>query len=75
MTEAPLSQRKKLDTVEAAQYIGLGKSTLDKLRVVGGGPAFIKVGARVVYDPADLDAWLSKHRRVSTSDSTANVAA
>ncbi len=49
---------KKLDTVEAAEYLGLGKSTLDKLRVTGGGPAFIKIGKRVVYDPADLDAWI-----------------
>ncbi len=49
-----ISARKKLDTVGAADYLGLGKSTLDKLRVGGGGPAFIKIGKRVVYDPADL---------------------
>lgn len=66
--------RKKLDTSQAAEYLGLGKSTLDKLRVVGGGPAFIKIGKRVVYDPADLDAWFASHKRASTSESTATAA-
>lgn len=61
------SFRKKLDTAGAADYLRLGKSTLDKMRVTGGGPAFHKVGARVVYDPDDLDAWLARHRRASTS--------
>jgi excisionase family DNA binding protein len=69
------SLRKKLDTVEAAKYIGLGKSTLDKLRVAGGGPAFHKVGARVIYDPTDLDAWLAQYKRTSTSAISAPVAA
>jgi predicted DNA-binding transcriptional regulator AlpA len=67
--------RKKLDTQKASDYLGLGKSTLDKLRLTGGGPAFFKVGARVVYDPADLDAWIAQHKRRSTSTSTATVAA
>jgi predicted DNA-binding transcriptional regulator AlpA len=70
-----VNRRKKLNTPQAAEYLGLGKSTLDKLRVTGGGPAYIKIGKRVVYDPADLDAWFAKHRRTSTSESTAHVAA
>jgi predicted DNA-binding transcriptional regulator AlpA len=66
--------RKKLPTPEAAAYLGLGKSTLDKLRLTGGGPVFIKIGKRVVYDPADLDAWFAAHKRTSTSASTAAAA-
>ena len=63
-----LSTRKKLSTQEAADYLGLGKSTLDKLRVIrNDGPPFFKVGTRVVYDIADLDAWLVRHRHTSTS--------
>jgi predicted DNA-binding transcriptional regulator AlpA len=69
-----ITPRKKLDTVEAADYLGLGKSTLDKLRLTGGGPAFYKVGARVVYEPADLDAWIAQHKRRSTSDDTTTAA-
>lgn len=47
--------------------------TLAKLRVIGGGPPFRKIGRLVVYDPSDLVAWanakLSGPRR-STSDDT-----
>jgi excisionase family DNA binding protein len=57
-----------LRTAEAAAYTGLAKSTLEKLRVRGGGCPYIRVGRVVVYDSADLDAWLSSHRRTSTSD-------
>jgi hypothetical protein len=32
--------RKKLWTLEVAAYLDLGKSTLDKLRLTGGGPAY-----------------------------------
>jgi predicted DNA-binding transcriptional regulator AlpA len=62
-----------LATAEAAAYCGSSKSTLEKLRVYGGGPAFIKMGSRVVYDVADLDAWLAARRRLSTSDSGGNA--
>ena len=50
----------------AAQHVGLAKSTLDKLRCYGGGPAFFKVGRAVIYDVDDLDAWLQAQRRTTT---------
>ena len=53
---------------EAAQRIGLSVSTLNKLRVLGGGPIFLKLGRRVAYHVADLNAWLASKRRRSTSD-------
>lgn len=58
----------KLNVQAAARYIGLSPSTLNKFRVFGGGPVFLKLGRRVAYDLADLDAWLSERRRRSTSD-------
>lgn len=63
------TRRRCLRTAEAAEYCGSAKSTLEKLRVTGGGPAFIKLGSRgpVVYDLRDLDAWLMSKRRASTS--------
>ena len=61
-------QRKMLRTPEAATYCGSSASTFEKLRLFGGGPPFVKLGRRVVYDPADLDAWLAANRRRSTSD-------
>ncbi|MFC6486942.1 helix-turn-helix transcriptional regulator [Nitratireductor sp. GCM10026969] len=44
---------------EAATYLGLSKSTLDKLRCFGGGPRYFKLGRAVVYSTDDLDAWMS----------------
>lgn len=61
------SQRKMLRTDEAAEYCGSSTSTFEKLRLYGGGPRYVKLGRRVVYDPADLDAWLAANRRTSTS--------
>jgi hypothetical protein len=60
--------RKMLGTPAAAAYCGSSASTLAKLRVFGGGPAYVKLGRRVVYDITDLDRWLASHRRVSTSE-------
>ena len=61
------TQRKMLNALEAAAYCGSSASTFAKLRLYGGGPSFVKLGHRVVYDPADLDAWLAAHRQSSTS--------
>ena len=48
-----------IDTAEAAKRLGLSKSTLNKARLTGKGPPYVKVlGGRVRYRPADLDAWL-----------------
>lgn len=64
MTHAPTD---KLDTERAASYCGVGKSTLEKLRLTGGGPAYLKPTRSVVYQVSDLDAWIDSHRRTSTS--------
>ena len=73
MTELLDKYRRKLPTPEAAAYLSLGKSTLDKMRLTGGGPSYFKVGARIVYDVSDLDAWLARHRRTSTSPRSATL--
>lgn len=65
------SQRRMLRTLEAATYCGSSVSTFEKLRLLGGGPRYVKLGRRVVYDPADLDAWIDRNRRNSTSDKSA----
>ena len=68
--ETNVSHR-RVDTRAAAQYTGLAVVTLEKYRVIGGGPAFLKIGRRVLYDTRDLDGWLGQHRRVSTSSTNA----
>ena len=60
-----------LRTPEAAKYLGMAASTLTKTRIKGGVdcPPFIRLSARAVgYLISDLDSWLAKRRRVSTSD-------
>jgi predicted DNA-binding transcriptional regulator AlpA len=57
-----------LSTPEAAAYVGLSESTLNKMRCFGGGPRYAKVGARVVYPIAELDSWLNSKLRGSTSE-------
>ncbi|MDR6955216.1 putative DNA-binding transcriptional regulator AlpA [Ancylobacter sp. 3268] len=51
---------------DAAARLGLSISTLNKWRVYGTGPTYLKLGSAVFYDPADLDAWLAERRRTST---------
>ena len=51
------------DTQSAAERIGLRPKTLENWRVKGIGPPFYKIGGRVVYADADLDAWLTARRR------------
>ena len=61
--------RRRFRTKDAAAYIGIAPSTLEKMRLTGTGPIYQKAGPRiVVYDIQDIDAWLTKRRRVSTSD-------
>ena len=66
--EEDLRRRRKLRTADAARYVGIAPSTLEKLRVNGGGAIYIRIGRVVLYDPDDLDVWLAAHRRKSTSD-------
>ena len=57
-----------LKTPQAAQYLGLAVSTLNKWRCHGGGPEFIKLGRAVRYRRDDLDAFVEARRKSSTSE-------
>lgn len=62
------SKKRLLIARDAAAYLSLAPQTLAKLRWAGSSPPYFKIGRQVVYDPADLDAWLAVRRRRSTSD-------
>lgn len=68
-----LAQRGMMRVRDAARFLSLSASYLNKLRCSGGGPAFCKVGRRVLYHPDDLERWLDRHRRVSTSDDGTSI--
>lgn len=53
---------------EAAAHLRLSPRTLEKLRVLGGGPKFRKFGRRVRYALADLDGWADGRSYAMTSD-------
>lgn len=57
-----------LTTDEAASFLRLSPRTLEKQRVLGGGPRFRKFGARVVYAAVDLRAWADSNTFGMTSD-------
>lgn len=61
-------QKNLVDTQCAAKHIALSASTLNKLRVYGGGPRFYKLGRRVAYNLADLNVWLDGRHRHSTAE-------
>lgn len=58
-----------LDNNQAADFLKLSPRTLEKHRVRGGGPRFRKLGRRVVYAVADLEAWANERTCSNTSDS------
>jgi predicted DNA-binding transcriptional regulator AlpA len=62
-------QQEYVRTRDAARYLSLSHRTLEKLRVTGAGPQYFKMGRAVRYAISDLDAWLARNRRCSTSDS------
>lgn len=51
----------------AAKFLGLATQTLDNWRSTGRGPRFVKLGTRVVYQRADLEAYLAANKRQSTA--------
>jgi len=58
-----------LRTPAAANYLGIGQSTLERKRVEGTGPKFRRLGARIVaYAIDDLDAWAGEQVHISTSE-------
>ena len=60
-----------LRTPEAARWLGLSGRTLEKHRTFGTGPAYRKIGGRVIYSLGDLQAWADRGSRRSTSDESA----
>jgi hypothetical protein len=59
----------RLDTKNAAMYLGLKEKTLAMMRGCGTGPKFIKRG-RIFYFKEDLDAWLNAEGRLISTAQT-----
>jgi hypothetical protein len=57
-----------LDTREAAAYLRLSASSLNKMRCTGSGPAFIRMGRSVRYRRRSLDFFVDSRCTTSTTD-------
>jgi hypothetical protein len=56
-----------LDTRQAAGHLGISPNSLACWRSRREGPAFVKIGAKVRYRLADLEAWVDGRRRDPSS--------
>lgn len=57
-----------LTTEEAAEFLRLSPRTLEKQRVIGGGPRYRKFGRRVLYAIDELEGWANQRSHEMTSD-------
>ncbi|MFC5374777.1 helix-turn-helix transcriptional regulator [Brevundimonas faecalis] len=62
-----------LRTKEAAAFLSLSARTLEKHRTYGTGPAYRKLGGRVVYAIDELEAWAARGSVTSTTDPRGRV--
>lgn len=56
-------KRANLSADDVVAEYPIAKATLAKWRCYGTGPAWCKLGARVVYRRVDLDAWVESNAR------------
>ena len=61
-------QARYLTNDEAAAFLRLSPRTLEKHRVIGGGPRFRKFCGRVCYALHDLEAWAEARSFEMTCD-------
>jgi predicted DNA-binding transcriptional regulator AlpA len=58
-----------LNVQEAARFLGLSVSTLNKMRMTDSGPPYIQLTRRrVAYRLCDLEAWVAQRKRNHTSE-------
>jgi len=55
---------------DAAKRLLLSERTLERWRVAGTGPRYCKLGRRVAYQQADIEAWIAARVVQSTSEET-----
>jgi hypothetical protein len=60
---------------EAASFLRLSPRTLERHRVTGNGPKFMKAGKRVLYSDEELRNWLAANTFQSTSEINAPTGA
>ncbi len=57
-----------LTQAEAAKMLRISPRSLERYRIAGNGPTYMKAGQRVLYRNADILAWLDSRKVKSTSE-------
>lgn len=63
------------DTKTTGKYLNLSARTLERRRIDGTGPEFVKMGKSVRYLPSKVDEWIAKHAATSTSSVRGQIGA
>jgi hypothetical protein len=63
-----------LTVQDVAKLLRCSVSSLNKWRLIGQGPVFVRIGSRVRYRGADVAAYIAEQTRTSTSATEAPVA-
>ena len=56
----------RVDTKNAAAFVGLSEKTLAMMRCSGKGPKYLKRG-RIFYFVLDLESWIKEGEALSTN--------
>jgi DNA-binding transcriptional MerR regulator len=57
-----------LTTETLAEQISISPRTLERWRLTGCGPPFMKAGRRVLYSSQNVEEWLAQTLKSSTSE-------
>lgn len=68
LAATPKGFSRRLHRKQAAEFLGVSLSWLDKARISGLGPVFVTMGGRILYDSRDLEAFIYSNRHSSTSE-------
>lgn len=71
LSEHDSQSRIYLTQIEVAALLRLSPRTLERHRLAGTGPAYVKLGRRVVYKREVVEAWAAANTFTSTSEAGA----
>jgi len=63
-------QRRLMSAPQLAEWLNVSLSWVNKSHIYGTGPPAIRVGRRRLYDPLDVDNWLSTRKQGHASEQT-----
>ncbi len=71
---APSAQSDLLvDSLDLSKQLkNVSPRSIERWRTTGEGPAFVKVGRRVLYRQSAVERWLDQKTRLHTNDTSAD---